>query len=463
MIRREFLTGRQTPLMESPSGMRKMALAIYLLAVLVRFTLLFGFGRYEIARPEPVRVARSLAFQGTFADPYVIPTGPTAHVPPFYPMLVSPIYRILGDSRLADMTRMGFSTLTASAEYALQPYISASLGMGTMVGVAAGFAGAVIPLQHWLESQGEFEIVWTALFLQFSVIGFARWMRAPRFSAGGGACVGLWCGWGLLVSPNVLPVLAGLAVLGLAAVRRRISAQMIRSAAAFALAAITVVLPWTIRNRAVMGGWFLIRDNFGMELSSSNCDGATPDLVASHQVKNVSQRLPGVSFYAATEVKRKGELMFARDMQREAMAWIRLHPLEFARLTAGRVRNFWFPTSLPQPNQLVIWALTVAAAGGLVLLWRANGFGAGVLGIVLATYPAIFSLIKNSLRYQHPIYWVLLLLTAYLTLRIFPHLSRVLNDTVDAYENRRRGLRDRGGRSHTLVRLQPLPSNRDLR
>ena len=96
---------------------------------------------------------------------------------------------------------------------------------------------------------------------------------------------------------------------------------------------------------------------------------------------------------------------------------IQTHPLEFARLTAGRILNFWFPGSLPWPNRLAVWAVSVTAAGGLVLLWRANRFAAGVLGMVLATYPAVYYLLKNSLRYQHPVYWILLLLTAYLALR----------------------------------------------
>jgi len=145
------------PLPETPRGLRRTALALYLLAALVRLTLLFGFGRYEIARPEPVRIAVSLARNGTFADPYLIPTGPTAHAPPSYPFLIAPIYRILGDTPSADMVRLWLSVLTGSAEYALLPYASASLGMGAVVGALAGLAGAVIPLHYWPESMGEFE------------------------------------------------------------------------------------------------------------------------------------------------------------------------------------------------------------------------------------------------------------------------------------------------------------------
>lgn len=404
--------------LDAPRGLRRAALGIYLLAAMVRLTLVFGFGLYEIGRPEPVRIAISLARSGTFADPYVIPTGPTAHVPPFYPWLIAPIYRLWGDTRSADLVRIGFSAATGSAEYALLPYVSASLGMGALTGVTAGLAGAVLPVHHWQESQGDFETAWTAVFLQLSVIGLARWMRAPRVSVAAGTRAGLWCGWGLLLSPNVVPVLGGLCAVAMAAWRPRMRVETIRALAAFGLAAGVMVLPWTIRNHAVIGGWFPIRDNFGLELSTSNCEGASSDSVASSRVESIRRRHPGMSVAAAAELKRQGELAFVRDAQRDAMAWIRSHPLEFARLSAGRIRNFWFPASLPRPNQVVVWAISIAGWGGLIALLGANRFAGAVLGVVLATYPAIYYLLKNNLRYQHPVYWVLLLLGVYLALRV---------------------------------------------
>jgi hypothetical protein len=39
------------------------------------------------------RVARNLAEIGTLGNPYLVPTGPSAHHAPFYPLLLSLIYR----------------------------------------------------------------------------------------------------------------------------------------------------------------------------------------------------------------------------------------------------------------------------------------------------------------------------------------------------------------------------------
>ena len=90
---------------------RSMSGLVLLLALGVRLTLLFGFHRYEVGRPEPIRIAISLAHHGGFANPYAIPTGPTAHTAPLYPMLIAPLYAIWGDTHRADMARFALNAL----------------------------------------------------------------------------------------------------------------------------------------------------------------------------------------------------------------------------------------------------------------------------------------------------------------------------------------------------------------
>lgn len=48
-----------------------------------------GNGRNEI-----VRIAASLNEKGAFADPYMIPTGPTAHHAPVFPLLLAAAQRL---------------------------------------------------------------------------------------------------------------------------------------------------------------------------------------------------------------------------------------------------------------------------------------------------------------------------------------------------------------------------------
>src|SRR5271157_6520169 len=52
---------------------------------------------------EMEKIARSLAEDNVFGNPYALPTGPTAHHAPIYPFLLSLIFRMFGygpDARL---------------------------------------------------------------------------------------------------------------------------------------------------------------------------------------------------------------------------------------------------------------------------------------------------------------------------------------------------------------------------
>ena len=107
----------------------RISLLIWLAAFACRLILIFGFGKYELFRPEPVRIAISLATHGSFADPYPFPTGVTAHTAPFHPAVLSVIYRIFGDNSTADFVRISFAAAVASVQYALLPLAAQSLGI----------------------------------------------------------------------------------------------------------------------------------------------------------------------------------------------------------------------------------------------------------------------------------------------------------------------------------------------
>ena len=51
----------------------KASALIFMIAAAVRLPLIFVFHHYEIGRPEPIRIAISLARSGAFADPYALP------------------------------------------------------------------------------------------------------------------------------------------------------------------------------------------------------------------------------------------------------------------------------------------------------------------------------------------------------------------------------------------------------
>lgn len=376
----------------------RISAGIYLVAAAVRLTLAFGLERYEIGRPEPVNVAISLARTGSFANPHGLPTGETAHLAPIHPALLAPIYAIWGDTFTADRIRIGLSALEASAEYALLPYVAGALGLGVWPGVLAGLGGALVPLHYWPECMGEFEATDTALFLAISTIFFARFVRRPSFTAGAALRAGLWWGFGLLLAPQVLPVLAGFLVLG--ACKLRPGRACLPWLGVFAASVLAVLAPWAIRNHARMGGVFFVRDNLGLEFFMANHGrAAQPRRGTVH---------PHGSDEAAREMVRMGEVAYYNRLRDKALDWIRGHPRQFLGLTLRRLGTFWFPE--PPRFRWAYWVTTLAAFLGLALLFCEHRFAAAVLATVLATFCAVYAVVENILRYQHPVYWILLLL-----------------------------------------------------
>ena len=146
-------------------------------------------------------IAISLAENGQFADPYMLPTGPTAHLPPVYPYIFGLIYRCFGLTSTAGYITMLFIIVSAAVLYAMLPWFSNKLGTGNYAGLIGGLAGAF--LVEW-PGNGEYP---TALVVGLLMVCFLqRW--ATRTSAWGGSfLLGLAIGVSLHLQPALFPVL----------------------------------------------------------------------------------------------------------------------------------------------------------------------------------------------------------------------------------------------------------------
>jgi hypothetical protein len=267
----------------------------------------------------------------------------------------------------------------------------------------AGLFGAVVPLHYWVDCVNGFENSQTGLFLEVATLWLVRLLGGAPPRGRAGVAAGLLWGFGLLLAPPVAPVFA--AFLALIVARRCWTA---RWAVALAATVVALLLPWTIRNWIQLGGPVFVRDDFGLELSVSNRDGAG---AFAQENPAGTEAHPFTSVAVAREVQRMGELAFERRCLAEALTWIRAHPGEFARLTAQRLELFWLPAA---PRfRCAMASVSLLAAFGLLLLWRRRRTATVILTALLASYSAFFYLIQNTLRYQHPIWWALLLLAAW--------------------------------------------------
>jgi hypothetical protein len=377
------------------------------LIFVVAFALRMGFVRlipYDVLVPhtrwEIEAIAHAILLRGEFADPYALPTGPTAHVPPLYPVLLSAVYRVFGLTLSAGVAAWMLGAAFYAAMYAILPSMAHRFGVGRQAGIIAGFAGAV--WVHWLSQVEALAGLLLALLLAALV---RRWTDA-RVSPSRSVLLGI--GWGavFLLKPALLPVLVGCLVFELWWHHGRAAW---RGVGLVTLGALLAIVPWTVRNYRTFDAVFFVRSNFGLELRVGNHAGAHPDIEISDA--RVPLRHPRTDETEAAKLRVMGEIAYMRQARAEAVSWIRENPGDFARLTLARIAYFWLgPLHDPVMAFWTTLLTTLAVIGGWRLVPRMTGPQRAVTLIPLATFPLVYYVMAYMARYRIPIEWILLLL-----------------------------------------------------
>jgi len=353
-------------------------------------------------RWEVQAVSVSLAESGRFADPYVLPTGPTAHVAPIPPFISALVYRVLGLTLTAGYVDRMLSALFFAALWGLLPWLAGRVGMGVRAGVIGGIVGAVIP--QW-PSHGT---SLTALALALLMAAFLRRWSAERTGAPAALLLGLGCGAAIHIQPVLVAVVAGWVLFELVWFGGR--GGRVRTALT-ALGIVIACLPWAWRNYLTLDAVFFVRSNLGLELRMGHHEGAA---AAMDRMDGRGELLhPRLLEAEARKVREMGEVVYMRRAGREASDWIRAHPVRSAELVLARVALWWLgPLHDPVLAPLFI-ALTVFAIVGL---WRSypvlSGPQRAALLIPLLTYPLIYYLVAYMPAYREPINWLFVLLAA---------------------------------------------------
>jgi len=393
--------------------MWKSCLLIFLLCFGIRVSLILWKKQYlKVELPEVARIAQSIAQTGVFGNPYAVPTGPTAHSAPFFPFLLSLVYRFFGTGQESELVKEILSTVDCSLQYAMLPIAALCLGWPVRIGIFGGLLGALVPFRFWLETKGSLEQVYVALALMLAVMltGVAWRTRHYTFSSA------IWRGvaWGVAfhVSASLMPVCAALLFVEVVVLERKQVAAHLRYLTSLVLVAILLVLPWTARNYLTFQKLFFMRDNLGLELAVSNNEFAKPLL--DDNIKAPKYHHPGSSVAEALEVQRVGEIAYNRERMREAIQWINAHPGRFLELTLLRVRYFWFPHMQRNWQALLYGILTIIGFAGAWQAARRREPAALLIIPLWLTFPLIYYLIESADRYRYPIDWTLLLCAWYL-------------------------------------------------
>jgi hypothetical protein len=345
-------------------------------------------------------IAISLVETGQFANPYMIPTGPTAHLPPLYPFIFSLIYRGFGLTAKAGMASMLFISMSGALLYAFLPWFADQLGLGRTAGVLGGIAGAL--LVEW-PGHGEYL---TGLIMGLLLVAFLRRWTKTGLSWLGSLLFGLAIGAAFHIQPALLPVMLGCLVFE--AWWRR-NPQKWSSLGVLVLGIGLACFPWTWRNYTTFNSLFFIRSNFGLELRMGNHPGAA----ATMEVMDIQQehRHPRTHFTEARLLREMGEIEYMRQAGHEALEWISTNPGDFLWLTLQRFANLWAgPLHRPRSAGGVFSLTLLAFWGAWRVFPRLSVPQRALILIPLVTYPLIYYFVAYMPRYRVPIDWLLFIL-----------------------------------------------------
>jgi len=394
---------------------------IFLLGMAVRILLLWWRPPAPADPQEALNIAISLARNGTFSDPFRSgPSGPTAHCMPLFPLLAALLIRIFGLGSSVAFALRCFGSAAASLGFALLPVLGRSCLLNRWVGISAGLFGALLPVNLWSETSGQWEAPFTFLALVWLTSIAAKHWEKAEFTMKDGAICGAAAAVATLFSASTILILGVWSVCAfLWFSKNRVA--VVRYFATVCFIALLTLAPWAIRNRMVLGSWVLTRSNFGLELQVSNNSVLTADL--EHNVLSPAWKTihPNLNREESLKVLRMGEVAYDQAKKDQAIQWIRSNPKQFAELSLERIALFWFPRTrailFPWGYRLQTIAIplisrliTILATAGVIRLWKPKPEIALLLGGACIAYSLVYIVIQVSPRYSFPIYGFLLIL-----------------------------------------------------
>jgi hypothetical protein len=366
---------------------------------------------------ETIRLARSLAFRGQFANPFrLAETGPSAYLSPGCPALLGLVVRLFGTGAEGYYVFQFSAAAAMAAQLALLPVLSETLGIGWCPGILACVIGLIPPLLTF----PDWEPSYAGLLIVLATIFWWKFLREPKSSGRSAALFGVIAGILLLTSASAFSVLA----VWFAHWLWRSRLSIFRNGGWAALLIPVVMLtPWTVRNYAAFHRFIPFRTAFGLALAVSDNDCAPVGVRQSERNGCLMRESPNHNVEEAQRARALGEAQYNTEKLHEAMRWITTNPRRFASLTLQRVFAFWFPfetspwrdlTALGRRRERVtIYVMTILSFLGMALLMKFNRAAFSVLASWLVVFPLIYYVVLFEDRYRYPILWATLVSGAY--------------------------------------------------
>jgi hypothetical protein len=372
---------------------------VFVLALALRLSVIWLRPLEEHA--ENIKAGFTLAKHRYLGDPFMIATGPTAHVSPAYPLLVAGVRAITPSDGACMRTLSVILAVVTSCNIAALIPISRALKLPRGSGTIAALMW-LVPLFAWIELSGEFETTLIVTVLLGLMTLVMRTVEQEHPTVVTGARLGLVSGLAAYFTPTVLPMTVLATLTGARLVRWKPRTLLVVSAGG-ALAFALVILPYTLRNHHTFGAWFFMRDNFGLELAISNGPHARALQIENLAAGGTLNIHPSSAPGPAMMVRELGEVEYNRRLQRAAIAWIAANPRAFVKLVAARAGYLVLPYSTRWWQRALAGAISVMSIAGCILLWRSRcRFVIRCLTAAIVGYLFVYLLIEHDIRYIYP-------------------------------------------------------------
>ncbi|GGG96358.1 ArnT family glycosyltransferase [Silvibacterium dinghuense] len=377
----------------------------------------FKFG-YEMGR-----VARALVTGAGYADPFNGHTGPTAWVPPAYPLLIAGAFKLFGVySLFAGWALLVFNSLFNAAA-ARWVYEIAARCFHRKVAVWSGWIWALYPAVMEYATRWVWETAISTALFTFVLLLALRMRRVGEPVDEGqehrAATLGQWLFfgliWGIIALSNstmllFLPV-CGLWIL----MGSKPLSQTILKAVAAGVLCMAVITPWIVRNWQAFHAFVPMRSNFGAELYAGNGPGSMGFRYGA--LIGLPEQEPQHKLY-----KQLGEIEYVRKRGQLAKEYIAAHPGHFAQLSLERFDFFW--ASVPHPTdkhwfldfirQLDYCLPSITGVLGLLLALKRRVPAAGLFAWAFVLLPFTYYFVTVEARFRHPLEPLIVILSVYL-------------------------------------------------
>jgi len=441
----------QTRRTTNPVQLFRAPLPLFWVALLVRLLYITLAHTYRIRLSqdhlqfgwEMGRIARALVTGFGYADPFTGHTGPTAWVPPLYPLLIAAVFKVFGiytakSAFVILFINSIFSAATACLVYEIAARCFHVTAKGAKVALWSGWLWAFHPAiiqyaVHWV-----WDMALTAFLFSWILVLTLR-LRAvgdPSDEQPQTTCRWLLFGlfWGLLALCNSTPLLflPACGIWILAGVWK--TSDSLSSVGRAALAGVVFcccLSPWVVRNYVVFHALIPMRGNLGAELHQSVLEqndgfpwGATIP-VADHDPTYL-------------QYKSMGEYAYVQHENVVAKQYIARHKRRFFEFVLKRVYFFW--VSVPHPFEKSVFLelsremnfcfLSLSGLLGLALALKHRIPGARLFLWAFLLIPLPYYFVTVQARFRHPLEPLIIIFTCYLFLSATSRRTAVTESEV---------------------------------